>query len=332
MLETTELPGSGRRTTRLGFGCSGLMGGLSERESLHLLETAYDCGIRHFDVAPSYGHGMAERCLGNFLRGKIDNVTVTTKFGILPPRNASVLEIARGALQPIARKFPAVRRRLASAAAGLKSEVHFSAAEARRSIEASRRNLGIEHIDILLLHEATADDLDGSDLLPFLREMRQQGAIRAFGIGSERARAEDVWEKHRDYCQVVQSEWWPLELTPSFLGAFRIFHRAMSGALGTLRIEFERDTAMCRRWSGVLDADLQNSNIVTAVLLQAALFSNPAGLILFSSRSPEHIRTNAQGAADPTGKARGSRVVELIAERQSFASPNVTNIDNNRVP
>ena len=50
MLETIALPGSDRVTTRLGFGGSGLMGGISERESLRLLETAFDAGIRHHRV------------------------------------------------------------------------------------------------------------------------------------------------------------------------------------------------------------------------------------------------------------------------------------------
>ena len=34
--------------------------------SLRLLEAAYDAGIRHFDVAPMYGYGEAESCLGEF--------------------------------------------------------------------------------------------------------------------------------------------------------------------------------------------------------------------------------------------------------------------------
>lgn len=316
MLETIELPGSRRPTTRLGFGCSRLMGGLSERESLQLLETAYDCGIRHFDVAPSYGHGMAERCLGKFLRGKIDGATVATKFGILPPRNAGLLETVRGVLRPVACKLPAMRRRLAAAAASLKSEANFSAAEARASLETSRRELGLDQIDIFLLHEATAGDLEGSDILPFLLEKRQQGTIRAFGIGAERTRLEVIWQKHRDYCQVVQSEWSPLETMPSFPGAFRVCHRAISGTFGTLRVGLGRDTALGRRWSDALSADLYDPNILADVLLQAALISNPAALLLFSSRSPDHIRRNVRAASDPAGKARGRRFLEFIAESQ----------------
>ncbi len=197
MLEKIALPGSGRETTRLGFGGSGLMGGLSERESLLLLETAFDAGIRHFDVAPAYGHGQAERCVGKFLRGKKDQVTVTTKYGILPPSRAGLLEIARSVLRPALRRLPAVRKGVAQAAAGLRSKASFSVEEARRSLERSRRELEIDRIDVWLLHEVTASDLDGSDLLPFLQEMQQQGLIGIYGVGTERKQLDTVWQRHR---------------------------------------------------------------------------------------------------------------------------------------
>ena len=59
-MEQIRLASSGRETTRLGYGCSSIMGALGRRQSLRLLEAAYDAGIRHFDVAPMYGYGEAE--------------------------------------------------------------------------------------------------------------------------------------------------------------------------------------------------------------------------------------------------------------------------------
>ena len=221
MLETIALPGSGRVTTRLGFGGSGLMGGISECESLALLETAYDAGIRHFDVAPSYGHGQAEACLGKFLRGKAEHVTVATKYGILPPPHAGLLELARSVVRPAVGWLPVVRKRVAQVAATLKSKTRFSAEEARESLDHSLRALGRDHIDVWLLHEATVDDLDGSDLLPFLQDAQQRGLIGAFGVGAERERLNELWRRHGNYCPVLQCEWSPLEEErASFPGAF----------------------------------------------------------------------------------------------------------------
>ena len=47
-----------------------------------MLGAAYDAGIRHFDVARSYGYGDAEGVVGEFLRGCSEQVTVTSKFGL----------------------------------------------------------------------------------------------------------------------------------------------------------------------------------------------------------------------------------------------------------
>ena len=68
-MDTINLGTTGKTTTRLGYGCSSLMGGMSHKESLAALEAAFDVGIRHFDVAPMYGYGQAEGCLGEFLAG-----------------------------------------------------------------------------------------------------------------------------------------------------------------------------------------------------------------------------------------------------------------------
>ncbi|HTU49062.1 MAG TPA: aldo/keto reductase [Acidobacteriaceae bacterium] len=318
MLETIALPGSGRVTTRLGFGGSGLMGGLSERESLRLLETAFDAGIRHFDVAPAYGHGRSERCLGKFLQVKRDQITVATKYGILPPARAGLLEMARRVVRPAVARLPAVRSRVAKAAAGLRSKAKFSEEEARRSLDQSRRELGVERIDVWLLHEATADDLDGSDLLPLLQDAQRRGWVGTFGVGAECARLPDLWKRHRNYCPVLQFEWSGLaEEEVSFPGAFLIHHRAISGAFGPLRRFLEQDSDLCRQWSNAVDLDLSDSKLLAGVLLQAALAANTGGMVLFSSRVPEHILANVHAAEEADAGARGRRFLELVAEKRS---------------
>ena len=316
MLERIALPGSGRETTHLGFGGSGLMGGLSERESLALLETAFDAGIRHFDVAPAYGHGQAERCLGKFLRGKREQVTVTTKYGILPPKGVGLLGVARSVVRPALQRLPAVRKRVAQAAAGLKSKASFSAEESQRFLEHSLRELGIDCIDLWLLHEATADDLDGSDLLPFLQEMQHRGRIGAYGVGAERERLTDLFQRHRDYCPVLQFEWSALDEEAHFPDAFLIYHRSISGAADAIRNRLQQDPSLCRRWSNAVGNDLSDTKLLAGVLLQAALAANPNGMVLFSSRVAEHIRANVQAAEETGACAQGKRFLELAAENR----------------
>jgi len=315
VLEPIELPGAGRTTTRLGFGCSGLMGGISEKESLLLLETAYEVGIRHFDVAPSYGHGLAERCVGKFLRGKPD-VTIATKYGIQAPARAGLLEIVRTAVRPLARRFPAIRERAAKTAAALKSKAQFSAGEGRTSLEHSLRELGVERVDIWLLHEATSEDLEASDLLPLLQKLQHDGKIGTYGVGAERSKLDSIWETRRAYCPVLQYEWSILagEGTP-FPGAFRIQHRAISGSLAALQKAMERDPDLCRRWSDAIDADMSRTETCAALLVNLALVRNAGGMVLFSSRHPNHIVAVADAAGPPQWKGRASQFNAMLKNR-----------------
>ncbi|MDX6643271.1 MAG: D-threo-aldose 1-dehydrogenase, partial [Solirubrobacteraceae bacterium] len=71
-MRAVTLPGTEFETTALGFGCAELYRAASAAERRRLLETAHSLGIRHFDVAPMYGLGLAERELGGFARGRRD--------------------------------------------------------------------------------------------------------------------------------------------------------------------------------------------------------------------------------------------------------------------
>lgn len=319
MIEQIALPGMGRLTTRIGFGGSGLMGGLSERESLRLLETAWDAGLRHFDVAPSYGHGQAERCMGKFLRNKREQATVTTKYGIVSPSQTSLRGMAqrvlRPVLRPVVRHFPDLRKRVAQAAAENKTKARFCAEDARRSLEHSLRELGVERIDLWLLHEATAEDLDGSDLLQLLQQSQGEQLICTYGIGGERSRIETVWLRHPEYCPVVQFEWSVLDASVPhaiFLGAFCIHHRVISGALPVLNAWFTQNDSLCRRWSDAVDANLFQQDVLAALLLQATLITDPQSMVLFSSRVPEHIHANLRRLGEPGWSMRARRFRELI--------------------
>jgi D-threo-aldose 1-dehydrogenase len=82
-------------SSRLGFGCGGVMGRVGRRQSLRVIAAALDGGITHFDVAPLYGYGEAEALLGEALADKRDRVVVASKFGLNPPRSASTMASRR---------------------------------------------------------------------------------------------------------------------------------------------------------------------------------------------------------------------------------------------
>src|SRR5216683_5109375 len=93
----------------IGFGCSSIAS-VGRKKALRLLESAFDAGIRHFDVARYYGYGEAEGILGAFIKSRRAQVTVTTKFGIEPPRRTNALRIALGIGRRFLRLVPSARK------------------------------------------------------------------------------------------------------------------------------------------------------------------------------------------------------------------------------
>ncbi len=315
------LPGGTTPTTELGYGCSQLMGRLGERASLALIAAAYDSGIRHFDVAPSYGFGAAERVLGEALRGKRDRVTLATKFGLSPPRHQGLVAAARSVARPLVKLVPAVRRRLAHAAGALVSRARFAPEELVRSLETSLVALRTDHVDILLLHEATADDLDDA-LLGALERCVHAGKIASFGIGSAAGSAAAIWHADRRFCPVLQLEWSVLSgIAPDHPGSFVITHRALGASFERLNAWLLDNPAVARTWSNELGVDVAVPAALSQLMLAAARVANRAGITLFSSTSAEHIRRNVALLADGAPHGLGAAFARLAARDAGHLMP-----------
>jgi choline dehydrogenase-like flavoprotein len=298
------LPGSGKMVPQLGFGCAYLLGpGLDRVASRRLLDAAYDAGIRHFDVARLYGQGKSEGLLGEFLREHAE-ATVTTKFGIVPPTTPE-------------RVLEAVQRRGLLKGYKRKDKATFSAAEAKASLEHSLRELGRDHVELFLLHEAHADELVHDDLLEFLERERSAGKIGDFGIGGEYAEVSALYEKRRGYARVLQFEWSVFGPELAVEEAYRIHYRTFARPADALGKLFEREPERLRRWSEIVDAELEEPLVLSRLLLKASLDAWPNSLTLFSTRRDEHIFDNAQVAANGKLSAPAERLAQLIRDEQT---------------
>jgi D-threo-aldose 1-dehydrogenase len=307
------VPGLNAVSTPLGYGCSQLMGGITRRDSIALLETAFASGIRHFDTAPSYGYGQAESVLGEALRSTRDQLTIATKFGIRPPRNRNLLGIARRIVLPAVRRLPSVKSRLSRAAAGLKGPARFSPDELRKSIDASLAALRTDYIDILLLHEAVVADLS-DELFAALERSIKEGKIRSFGVGSEALSAAQIYRADRRFCPIMQFEWSVLSSgTPGYPGSFLITHGGLSDNFVRLRAWLGDNRQIARQWSKELGLDVASAPILSRLLLAAARNANPGGITLFSSRNPRNIKLNARLLLDNSDLPTGAAFAALVA-------------------
>ena len=321
---TIPLAGTNRQTTRLGFGCGSLMGATNRRDSLKLLDSAFEAGIRHFDVAPMYGYGEAESCLGEFLQDHRGRITVTTKFGIAPPKQSTLIKLGRSIAGPIVKQFPTLKPSLAHAAkSAIRSAERpaFTAAEAKASLERSFAALRTGYIPLWLLHEATAADLHDDALLALLEAEIRKGTIGSFGIGSSADKVAALLATHPAYCRTLQYEWSVLDsqIPDGPSAPFRIHHGVFTPNFRALHAALMKNQPLCQRWSASTNTDLSNAESLANLLLKAALVMNPNSIILFSSKKIAHIHANVEAAADKTLELPARQLYDLVqAERDQL--------------
>ena len=160
---------NGRTVPRLGMGCWALGGPLYAGEvplsygevddtaSRRAIAVALELGIRVFDTAPNYGAGHSELVLGEALAGR-DDVLIFTKVG-----QSGVLE-TRQANPPDA-----------------------SPTAIRASVEASRRRLRRDRLDLLQLHLNDYPVERAAEVFDTCEALRAEGIVSAYGWSTDDA-------------------------------------------------------------------------------------------------------------------------------------------------
>ena len=178
-----ELSQAGPVFSRLGFGCAPVMGRVGRRQSLDSMGYALDCGVTHFDVARSYGFGDAERVVGSFVKGRRDQVTITSKFGVIPPVLKAWQKVARPIVRPLRAVLTSAHGRIRSVSHSLLDGRRFDVTYARSCLEESLRQLRTDYLDVYLLHEPSIDQLHGcEEVREFLDDAVVVGKVRAWGV------------------------------------------------------------------------------------------------------------------------------------------------------
>lgn len=187
--------------TELGFGAASIAGlnrAVDEADAAATVTAAWDSGVRYFDTAPHYGLGLSEARLGRALAGRPrDELVVSTKVGrLLVPNPAPTGDdLANGFAVPddLARRFD------------------FSADGVRRSLEHSLVRLGMDRVDILLVHDPD-DHVDQvlAEALPALVALREEGVVGAVGVGMNQWQAPLRFVQEADLDVVMVAGRWTL--------------------------------------------------------------------------------------------------------------------------
>ena len=156
--DTRRIGRTSLSVTCLGLGGVFLARDAPREEAEALIDRAYETGVRYFDTAPMYGLGESERRYnGPLSRLERSGFVLSTKVGRL-------LQEDVGGAEPW--------------------HFDFTRDGVLRSFETSLQRLGLDRVDILLVHDPDNHaDQAIREAFPALIELREQGLVGAIGAG-----------------------------------------------------------------------------------------------------------------------------------------------------
>jgi D-threo-aldose 1-dehydrogenase len=180
------LPRTGQSVTTLGMGCAPLGSWyrrVSDDHARAAVDAAWDAGVRLFDTAPFYGYTLSEHRLGEAMRGRArGDWVLSTKVGRMMRPLAALRAPGTPLVNDWIDPLP------------FEPVFDYSAAALRRSIEDSLQRLGVQHIDIALVHDIGV--VTHAELAPRyweqlttgggfreMESMRREGLVGAIGLG-----------------------------------------------------------------------------------------------------------------------------------------------------
>lgn len=180
---------------------------ISDETSDAMIKHAWDAGVRYFDTAPMYGHGLSELRVGHSLRWM--------------PRNEYILSSKVGR-----RLIPAPRDSIDFApwvdAGAFRVEFDYSYDGTMRAFEDSLQRLGLERMDVCFIHDC--DRFTHGDAQPevfqqamegsarALLSLRDQDVVRAIGVGvNEWEVCQAALEQHDFDCFLLAGRYTLLE-------------------------------------------------------------------------------------------------------------------------
>ena len=292
-MKTVRVEALGASVSSIGFGCASLGGRVGSRVGVEALERAYDAGITWYDVAPSYGDGMAESICGQFASKKRVRIHICTKVGMRPAATSATMRL----LKPIARAsltlLPGIQSRL-SAMKPKPFKVPLSAELIRTSVEDSLRRLRTDYVDVLALHRPTREEAVRDDIIRAVERVVQDGKARAVSIaGNSDIGVEDLDESSPYRLMQIANN--PLEQNLERLkdaGPKMTF--VTYGSFSSVNTLVAKVSGMQHVLKHLHEIGYRGepAEIFAAFVVDYALATNAAGVTLFSMIRKEHLAFN----------------------------------------
>jgi aryl-alcohol dehydrogenase-like predicted oxidoreductase len=205
-MEKRPLGQTGLAVSVVGFGTmtiGGIFGPVDDAVSLQALHAAVDAGMNFIDTSDAYGAGHSERVVGAFLKERRDRdqIIVCTKGG-----NNMVTGVR-----------------------------NFTPDYIRACVEGSLQRLGVDAIDVYLLHNPSMANLQAEDSFDVIEAYQKQGRIKHWGV-SVNTLAECELTVTAGRAAVMQMEYNIFEQAPA-----AVFAKAHAAGVGVIaRVPLKR--------------------------------------------------------------------------------------------
>lgn len=170
-----EFGTTGLRVSSIGVGTWGAggrgWGGSDRGACVKALRAMFDEGVNLIDTAPAYNRGRAEEITGEAVKGIRDQVIITTKCGMNIDKPGWAVKTA-------------------------------TREEVIRGCEGSLRRMGLDYVDVLLLHWPD-EKTPLRESVEAMAELKKQGKVRFIGVSNLDAK---TMEEVRGYADVAVTQ------------------------------------------------------------------------------------------------------------------------------
>lgn len=299
-MEYREIGRTGMKVSALGFGASSLGGvfhSLKEEKGIEAVHTAVDAGINFIDVSPYYGHYKAETVLGKALRQiERSRYYLSTKVGRYGKDGVNTWD--------------------------------YSGKRAKESVYESMDRLGVDHIDLINVHDIEFADLEQvcGETLPALVELREEGVVGHVGITNLTLRhfkyviehtPEDVVESVLSFCHYTLNDDALADYIPFFKEHGIGIINASPYSMGLLTERGVPDwhpapAALQRLARKAVDYCKAHGVAIEQLAVQFAVSNPDISSTLFSTTNPDNVLRTIEYASKPVDEELIEGVREIF--------------------
>ena len=312
-MEYRDLGQTGMKISHLSFGASSLgsvFRETNEKESFEAVEAAIEGGINFIDVSPYYGHYKAETVLGKALRNiPRDKYYLSTKVGRYGKDGVNTWD--------------------------------YSAKRVTDSVYESMERLGIDHIDLINVHDIEFQAaLPGGlqkvvdETLPALFELRDKGVVSHVGITDLQLqnlkwvveRCEGV-ESILNFCHYTLND----DALADYAGFFEQHGVGIINAsplsMGLLSQRgvpcwHPAPKPLVKACQKAAEYCREQGYPIEKLAVQYAVSNSRIASTLFSSANPDNVRRNIQWANEEPDWDLVDKVKEIIGDQQRVSWAN----------